>query len=50
MDANRLPLAYSVWHYGIAMLVALASSLAAGYGPARKAARLYPVDIIRGAT
>jgi lipoprotein-releasing system permease protein len=30
--------------------VALASSLVAGYFPARKASRLYPVDIIRGAT
>ncbi len=30
--------------------VALASSLIAGYFPARKAARVYPVDIIRGAT
>jgi lipoprotein-releasing system permease protein len=50
MDTTHLPLAYSAWHYAIAMLVALASSYAAGYMPARKAARLYPVDIIRGAT
>jgi lipoprotein-releasing system permease protein len=50
MDANRLPLAYSPWHYAIAMLVALVSSLAAGYLPARKAAHVHPVDIIRGAT
>ena len=50
MDANRIPLAYSLWHYAIAMGVALVSSLAAGFMPARKAARLYPVDIIRGAT
>ena len=34
----------------IAMLVALVSSFAAGYLPARKAARVHPVDIIRGAT
>jgi lipoprotein-releasing system permease protein len=32
------------------MLVALASSFAAGFMPARKAARVHPVDIIRGAT
>jgi lipoprotein-releasing system permease protein len=32
------------------MLVALASSFAAGFMPARKAARMHPVDIIRGAT
>jgi lipoprotein-releasing system permease protein len=50
MDVNRLPLAYSPLHYAVAMLVALVSSLAAGYLPASKAARLYPVDIIRGAT
>ena len=30
--------------------VALLSSLVAGYFPARAAARLHPVDIIRGAT
>jgi lipoprotein-releasing system permease protein len=50
LDADRLPLAYTVWHYVIAALVALASSFAAGFFPARKAARVYPVDIIRGAT
>lgn len=50
MDANRLPLAYSAWHYLIAALVAMTASLTAGYAPARKAARLHPVDIIRGAT
>ena len=50
VDANRLPLAYSVWHYLLAGLVALTSSVAAGYMPARKAASVHPVDIIRGAT
>lgn len=50
MDANRIPLAYSPWHYLIALMVALASSFAAGFMPARKAARVHPVDIIRGAT
>jgi lipoprotein-releasing system permease protein len=50
MDTTRLPLAYSPLHYAIAMLVALASSFAAGFMPARKAARVHPVDIIRGAT
>jgi lipoprotein-releasing system permease protein len=50
LDANRLPLAYSPWHYLLAGLVALVSSVAAGYMPARKAARVHPVDIIRGAT
>jgi lipoprotein-releasing system permease protein len=50
VDTNRIPLAYSAWHYVIAMLVALVSSLAAGYLPAHRAARVHPVDIIRGAT
>ncbi|HEY4775786.1 MAG TPA: ABC transporter permease [Xanthobacteraceae bacterium] len=49
-DINRLPLLYSPWHYALAALVAIASSLLAGYAPARKAARVHPVDIIRGAT
>jgi lipoprotein-releasing system permease protein len=50
IDATRLPLVYSITHYAIASAAALASSLVAGYFPARKASRLYPVDIIRGAT
>jgi lipoprotein-releasing system permease protein len=50
MDTTRIPLAYSAWHYAIAMFVALASSFAAGFMPARKAASVNPVDIIRGAT
>jgi lipoprotein-releasing system permease protein len=50
MDTTRIPLAYSAWHYAIAMFVALASSFTAGFMPARKAAGVNPVDIIRGAT
>lgn len=50
LDSDRLPLAYSYVHYLLAGMVALVSSVAAGYGPARKAARLHPVEIIRGAT
>ena len=50
LDSNRLPLAYSSWHYLLAGLAALTSSVTAGYLPARKAARVHPVDIIRGAT
>lgn len=47
---DHLPMAYSPLHYAIAGAVALASSLVAGYFPARKAASLHPVDIIRGAS
>lgn len=49
-DATRLPLVVAPLHYVIAGGVALASSAVAGYFPARKAARVHPVEIIRGAT
>ena len=49
-DHNHLPVLYSSKHYLLATVVALVSSLIAGYFPARAAARLHPVDIIRGAT
>jgi lipoprotein-releasing system permease protein len=49
-DLTRLPLAYSFSHYLVAGAVALASSLVASFFPARKAASVHPVDIIRGAT
>jgi lipoprotein-releasing system permease protein len=49
-DNNHLPVIYSTKHYLLATAVALASSFVAGYFPARAAARLHPVDIIRGAT
>ena len=50
IDSNYLPLAYTYVHYLLAGIVALVSSVAAGYQPARKAARCNPVEIIRGAT
>lgn len=50
MDSSHLPVIYAPSHYLLAGLVALVSSLAAGYMPARKAAGLQPVDIIRGAS
>ncbi len=49
-EMTRLPLAWSPWHYLIAAGFALLSAGVAGYLPARQAARLNPVDIIRGAT
>jgi len=49
-DATSLPVIYSGWHYLGASAVAMASSIIAGFLPARKAAAVYPVDIIRGAT
>ncbi len=50
IDSDHLPLAYTYVHYLLAGMVALVSSVAAGYQPARKAARMHPVEIIRGAT
>lgn len=42
-------LAYSLGHYLIAAGIAIAAAIAAAYLPARKAARVNPVDIVRGA-
>jgi lipoprotein-releasing system permease protein len=50
VEMTRLPIHYSALHYVAACLLALFSSGIAGFIPARKAARLNPVDIIRGAT
>lgn len=50
VEITRLPLAWSFIHYLIAASFALSSAALAGYLPARKAARVNPVDIIRGAT
>lgn len=48
-DMSRLPLYWGLPPYGIAAVFALVSAGLAAYLPARKAARLNPVDIIRGA-
>ncbi len=50
VDATRLPMYYAVSHYLIAGGVAMAASAIAGYLPARKAASVEPVEIIRGAS
>ncbi|MBB2973603.1 ABC transporter permease [Mesorhizobium sp. RMAD-H1] len=49
-EMTQLPIAWSFLHYLLAAGFALASAAVAGYLPARKAAKLNPVDIIRGAT
>jgi lipoprotein-releasing system permease protein len=49
-EMTRLPIAWSIWHYIIAASFALGSAAVAGYMPARRAAKVNPVDIIRGAT
>jgi lipoprotein-releasing system permease protein len=50
MDITHLPLYYTPLHYALAGAVALAASAIAGYLPARKAASVHPVEIIRGAS
>ncbi|MDP1975552.1 MAG: FtsX-like permease family protein, partial [Alphaproteobacteria bacterium] len=42
-------LLYTLWHYSIGAFVSITSAVLAAYLPARKAAYLKPVDIIRGA-
>ena len=49
-EQTHLPVAWQFGHYLIVAGFAIASAAVAGYVPARKAARLNPVDIIRGAT
>ncbi|NBN64487.1 ABC transporter permease [Pannonibacter tanglangensis] len=50
VEVTHLPIYMSPLHYVIASALALASSAIAGYLPARRAAALNPVDIIRGAS
>jgi lipoprotein-releasing system permease protein len=47
--ATSLPVIYEPAHYLIAAAAAIGAAAIAGYLPARRAARLNPVDIIRGA-
>ena len=49
-EMTHLPIAWSVLHYVIAAGLRAGLGSRGGYLPARRAARLNPVDIIRGAT
>lgn len=49
IKAEGFILHYSPWHYIISALMAVGAATFAAYLPARKAARVYPVDIIRSA-
>jgi len=49
VEMEGLPIHYDPKHYLIASTIAVASAGIAAYIPARRAARLNPVDIIRGA-
>ena len=48
-EIERFPLDHSVFHYALGSLFSILSATFAAYLPARRAARLHPVDIIRGA-
>ncbi len=50
MDSTHIPIFYTPVHYLLAASVALTASGIAGYLPARKAASVQPVEIIRGAS
>lgn len=50
VDMTHLPVVVDPWHYAIAAAFAVSAAGVAGYLPARRAASLNPVDIIRGAT
>ncbi|MDP6565850.1 MAG: ABC transporter permease [Alphaproteobacteria bacterium] len=49
IEMEGLPIYYDPLHYGIATAIAVTSAGVAAFLPARRAARLNPVDIIRGA-
>jgi lipoprotein-releasing system permease protein len=49
VEMDGLPIHYDPVHYMVATSIAVASAGIAAYIPARRAARLNPVDIIRGA-
>jgi len=50
LTADNIVIEWSAWHYAKAALVATVSVLVASYLPARKAAKVEPGEIIRGAS
>ncbi len=49
VDVQRIPMDRALWHYAVAGGFAVTAATLAAYLPARKAAALRPVDILRGA-
>jgi len=49
VEIQQFILKWSVWHYVIASAIAMGSAVAAAYIPSRRAAKVNPVEIVRGA-
>ena len=49
VEIQQFILKWSVWHYVIASAIAMVSAVAAAYIPSRRAAKVNPVEIVRGA-
>jgi lipoprotein-releasing system permease protein len=49
VEVQQFVLKWSVSHYAIASAIAMVSAVAAAYIPSRRAAKVNPVEIVRGA-
>ncbi|MGH7005240.1 MAG: ABC transporter permease, partial [Alphaproteobacteria bacterium] len=49
VEVQQFVLKWTVWHYVIASGIAMLSAVAAAYIPSRRAAKVNPVEIVRGA-
>ena len=49
VEIQQFILKWSMWHYAIASGIAMVSAVAAAYIPSRRAAKVNPVEIVRGA-
>lgn len=49
VEVQHFPMDYTLWHYGVAGGFATIAATLAAYLPARKAAGVRPVEILRGA-
>jgi lipoprotein-releasing system permease protein len=49
VEIQKFILKWSLWHYVIASTIAMGSAVAAAYIPSRRAAKVNPVEIVRGA-
>ncbi len=49
VEIQQFILKWSIWHYAIASGIAMVSAVAAAYIPSRRAAKVNPVEIVRGA-